>query len=66
MKKVLAVKELITILLEFNLEAKVMVNANGTPTPFDICWSGDDTDTTSDTRKTTKEVYFDVTQEENV
>ena len=42
------------------------MNANGQPTAFDICWNGDGTDTNEDTRKITDEVYFDVTQEENV
>lgn len=66
MKKVFTVKELIRFLLEFNMDAYVKVNTNGQPTAFDICWSGDGTDTNEDTRKITDEVYFDVTQEENV
>lgn len=70
MKKVLTVKELITFLLEFNMDAYVKVNANGQPTAFDICWSDEKgiyyTDTNLNTRKTANEVYFDVTQEENV
>lgn len=65
MKKILTVKELISRLLEFNMDAYVKVNANGMPTAFDICWSNG-TDTNEDTRKITDEVYFDVTQEENV
>ena len=65
MKKVLTVKELITLLLEFNMDAYVKVNANCQPTAFDICWSSE-TDMNLNTRKTANEVYFDVTQEENV
>ena len=65
MKKILTVKELIGILLEFNMDAYVKVNTNGQPTAFDICWSYG-ADTNEDTRKITDEVYFDVTQEENV
>ena len=66
MKKIFTVKELISILLEFNMDAYVKVNTNGQPTAFDICWSDGDSDTNEDTRKITDEVHFDVTQEENV
>ncbi|MCI6890124.1 MAG: hypothetical protein MR836_08160 [Ruminococcus sp.] len=66
MKKVFTVKELISFLLEFNMDAYVKVNTNGQPTAFDICWNGYGTDTNEDTRKITDEIYFDVTQEENV
>ena len=66
MKKVFTVKELISFLLEFNMDAYVKVNTNGQPTAFDICWNSYGTDTNEDTRKITDEIYFDVTQEENV
>ena len=66
MKKVFTVKELISFLLEFNIDAYVKVNTNGQPTAFDIFLNGYGTDTNEDTRKITYEIYFDVTQEENV
>lgn len=65
MKRDLTVKQLIGILLEFNMDAYVKVNANGCPTAFDICWSASDCDSNEDTRKITDEVHFDVTQGES-
>ena len=43
MRKILTVKELITLLLEHNMDANVYVNADGIPTgPTlpNICWDG--------------------------
>ena len=39
MKKNYTVKDLITYLLDFNMEAEVLVNASGVPEGFDISWS---------------------------
>ena len=36
---VYTVKDLITYLLDFNMEAEVLVNASGVPEGFDISWS---------------------------
>lgn len=46
MKKKYTVKDLITYLLDFNMEAEVLVNASGVPEEFDISWSdgGDSSD----------------------
>lgn len=38
------VKDLITYLLDFNMDAEVTVNATGVPENFDISWSGNDGD----------------------
>jgi hypothetical protein len=35
---VYTVKDLITYLLDFNMEAEVLVNASGVPEGFDISW----------------------------
>lgn len=43
MRKILTVKELITLLLEHNMDANVYVNADGVPTGLtlpNICWDG--------------------------
>lgn len=43
MRKILTVKELITLLLEHNMDANVYVNADGIPTGLtlpNICWDG--------------------------
>ena len=64
MKKILTVKELITLLLEYNMEAFVYVNANGLPTGIslpNICYSGSGD---GGTKKECKEVIFDVQEEE--
>ena len=39
MKKNYTVKDLITYLLDFNMDAEVLVNASGVPEGFDISWS---------------------------
>ena len=66
MKKVFTVRELINLLLDFNMDAYVKVtDAKGKSTRFDISWSANDGDTTKDTKKTTTEVYFDLSEEEN-
>lgn len=36
---VYTVKDLIAYLLDFNMEAEVLVNASGVPEGFDISWS---------------------------
>ena len=63
MRKILTVKELITILLDYNMDALVYTNANGIPTGIslpNVCCSGGD----GVTEKETKEVIFDVQDEE--
>lgn len=63
MRKILTVKELITILLDYNMDALVYINANGTPTGIslpNVCYSGSD----CVTKKESKEVLFDIQEEE--
>ena len=63
MGKILTVKELITILLDYNMDALVYTNANGTPTGIslpNVCYSGGD----GVTKKESKEVIFDIQEEE--
>lgn len=63
MGKILTVKELITILLDYNMDAQVYTNANGIPTGIslpNVCYSGDD----GVTKKECKEVIFDIQEEE--
>ena len=64
MRKILTVKELITILLDYNMDAQVYVNANGIPTGIslpNVCYSGGDE---GETKKDCKEVIFDIQDEE--
>lgn len=63
MRKILTVKELITILLDYNMDALVYTNANGILTgisPPNICYSGGD----GVTKKESREVVFDIQEEE--
>ena len=69
MKKVLTVKELIAILLEFNMDASVYVNIKGDPIGLamsDIGWNGDGGDSAegTNTRKSSTEIYFEITNPE--
>ena len=58
------VKELIKYLMDFNMEAEVLVNARGVPEGFDISWS-DGKDSYSplimDSKKRADTVCFNVT-----
>ena len=60
---VYTVKDLITYLLDFNMEAEVLVNASGVPEGFDISWS-DEKDSSSpliiDTKKRADKVCFNI------
>lgn len=61
---VYTVKDLITYLLDFNMEADVLVNASGVPEGFDISWSdGKDSSDTSiiNSKKRADTVCFNVT-----
>lgn len=63
MKKKYTVKDLITYLLDFNMEAEVLVNASGVPEKFDISWSdGKDSSDTSiiNSKKRADTVCFNV------
>lgn len=63
MRKILTVKELITILLDYNMDALVYTNVNGIPTGIslsNVCYSGDE----GVTKKESKEVIFDTQEEE--
>ena len=70
MKKIATVKELITFLLNFNMDAFVNVNINGVVKGIalsDISWccgDGDDAEPGTYTGKDAKEIYFDVTPSE--
>lgn len=66
MRKILTVKELITLLLDYNMDALVYTNANGVPTGISLpnvcygrCGDGD-----GETKKDCKEVIFDIQEEE--
>lgn len=64
MRKILTVKELITLLLDYNMDALVYTNANGVPTGIslpNVCYSCGD----GETKKDCKEVIFDIQEEEN-
>lgn len=64
MRKILTVKELITILLDYNMDAMVYTNANGVPTGIslpNVCYGGDGE---GETKKDCKEVIFDIQDEE--
>ena len=65
MRKILTVKELITLLLEHNMDAYVYVNASGIPTGLslpNVCWGGNGDGEGKD--KAT-EVIFDIQEEEH-
>ena len=69
MKKVLTVKELIAILLEFNMDASVYINVNGDPIGLamsDVCWNGGGSDAAegTNTKKISTEIYFEITNPE--
>lgn len=64
MRKILTVKELITILLDYNMDALVYTNANGVPTGIslpNVCYSGGGDGAT---KKESTEVIFDIQEEE--
>ena len=64
MRKILTVKELITLLLEHNMDANVYVNADGVSTGLtlpNICWDGSVEGTT---KKEADKVIFDIQEEE--
>ena len=63
MRKILTVKELIKVLLDYNMDALVYTNANGIPTGIslpNVCYSGGD----GITKKESREVIFDIQEEE--
>lgn len=60
MKKNYTVKDLITYLLDFNMEAEVLVNASGVPEEFDINWSSEDSTSIINSKKRADTVYFNV------
>ncbi len=62
MKKKYTVKDLIAYLLDFNMEAEVLVNASGVPEEFDISWSSEDSPDTSiiNSKKRADTVCFNV------
>ena len=63
MRKILTVKELISVLLDYNMDALVYTNANGVPTGIslsNVCYGGD-----GEAKKECKEVIFDIQDEEN-
>ena len=65
MRKILTVKELITLLLDYNMDALVYTNANGVPTGIslpNVCYGGG---SDGETKKDCKEVIFDIQEEEN-
>lgn len=65
MRKILTVKELITLLLEHNMDALVYINTDGLPTGLslpNVCFGGGD----GVTRKEAKEVIFDIQEEEEL
>lgn len=60
MRKILTVKEMITILLDYNMDALVYTNANGVPTGIslpNVCYSGEGD---GETKKECKKVIFDI------
>ena len=66
MRKILTVRELITILVQYNMDALVYTNANGVSTGIslnNVCVrydsGGDDK-----TKKECKEIVFDIQEEE--
>lgn len=68
MEKKNTVRSLITYLLDFNMDAEVLVNADGIPVPFDISWSADGDCYCSDkkeSKKKTTEVHFNIDRSEN-
>lgn len=64
MEKILTVRELVTILVQYNMDALVYANANGVPTGIslnNVCYgSGGD----GETKKECKEIVFDIQEEE--
>lgn len=60
MKKNYTVKDLITYLLDFNMEAEVLVNASGVPEEFDINWSSEDSTSIVNSKKRADTVCFNV------
>lgn len=66
MKEFLTVKELITLLLEHNMDARVYVNASGVPTrltQYNICWSGGGEGIP---KEKASELIFDIQEEEEL
>ena len=66
MKKILTVRELVTILVQYNMDALVYANENGVPTGISVnnlCvryGTGGD----GETKKECKEIVFDIQEEE--
>lgn len=64
MRKILTVKELIALLLDYNMNAYVYVNASGLPVGIslpNVCFGSDKE---GETKKETNEVIFDIQEEE--
>jgi len=64
MRKILTVKELITKLLDYNMDALIYINADGIPTAVslsNICYSGG---SEGKPQKDCNEVIFDIQEEE--
>ncbi len=61
MKKKNTVRNLITYLLDFNMDAEVLVNTDGIPVPFDISWfGGGDCSDKKESMKKTTEIHFNI------
>ena len=64
MRQILTVKELIALLLDYNIDAYVYVNASGLPIGIslpNVCFGGS---REGETKKETDEVIFDIQEEE--
>ena len=67
MRKILTVQELIKLLLDYNMDANVYVNASGIPIGValpDLCWISSDGDTESNTKRNATQIIFDIQEEE--
>ena len=66
MRKILTVKELITLLLEYNMDARVYINASGILTGLthsNVCWGGNGD---GEGKDKANEVIFDIQEEEEL
>ena len=64
MEKILTVRELVTILIQYNMDALVYANANGVPTGIslsNVCYGGGGD---GETKKECKKIIFDIQEEE--
>ena len=66
MEKILTVRELVTILIQYNMDALVYANANGVPTGITvnnvrICYGYGGN---AETKKECKKIIFDIQEEE--